>query len=128
MLQNTPYWLKKQSKLIDYIIAMPLTISSYHKRLFNQSLELSLYISKEYNIPLWHNAYINKHNRKPQHNLKQEERITNIKNSFQLNKSPNATTILIIDDVATTLATVNELAKCLKKEKNYQVFTWVLAH
>ncbi|MCV2502514.1 MAG: ComF family protein [Neisseriaceae bacterium] len=126
MTQNEPPWIKEQA--IDCIIAMPLTIDSYQKRLFNQSLELALYISKKYRIPLWNNSYINKHNLKPQHNLSQKERIENIKKSFKVTKTPDVSTILIIDDVATTLATVTELAKSLKQKDSYRVLVWVLAH
>ncbi|MCV2509442.1 MAG: hypothetical protein N4Q32_03260, partial [Neisseriaceae bacterium] len=89
---------------------------------------LALYISKKYRIPLWNNSYINKHNLKPQHNLSQKERIENIKKSFKVTKTPDVSTILIIDDVATTLATVTELAKSLKQKDSYRVLVWVLAH
>lgn len=66
---------------------------------------------------------------KPQMELKREDRIKNVENAFRL--SPQLAgipqNVILLDDVATTLSTLNACAKALKKADVKQVYGLVLA-
>lgn len=67
----------------------------------------------------------------PQMELSREKRFLNVKNAFQIDKKYvhllNGAKILLVDDVATTLATLNSCARILKKAGAAKVSTAVLA-
>ncbi|MFH4416292.1 MAG: hypothetical protein WDW19_04600 [Neisseriaceae bacterium] len=125
MLANPPHWIK--SSQLENILAMPTTTSSYASRLFNPSLELTRGILKHYSIRLISTNLITKCNLLPQHQLSQKARMSNLQGAFKLHATLNSPSILIIDDVATTLATLNELAKLLQQTQVTTVYAWVLA-
>jgi len=65
---------------------------------------------------------------KPQMELKKDERVHNVKNSFSCsNARAPAKKVLLVDDVATTLSTLNECAKALKSAGALEVKAIVLA-
>ncbi len=71
--------------------------------------------------------------RKPQMELAREERLKNMENAFIVNKTmaaeiaANTHTVILVDDIATTLATLNAAAKALKNAGVKCVFGLVLA-
>ncbi len=72
------------------------------------------------------------HFSRPQMELSREERLQNVRNSFVLKddmdqKIKNAN-IILIDDVATTAATLNQCAKVLKQAGAKSVYGFVVAH
>jgi competence protein ComFC len=71
------------------------------------------------------------HFQKAQMESSREERILNARNAFALNDKISApllgTSILLIDDVATTLSTLNNCAKVLKENGAVKVYALVLA-
>ena len=70
-------------------------------------------------------------NTKPQYKLKKEERLKNIKGAFSLNskylKSVTGKTIVLVDDITTSFATLAECAKVLKHSGASQVYGVTLA-
>ena len=66
-------------------------------------------------------------NTKQQAKLKEKERYKNMKNSFQFISSTIPEQVLLIDDVASTGATLNECAKILKKAGVKTVVACVIA-
>ncbi|MCD0217174.1 ComF family protein, partial [Enterobacter hormaechei subsp. steigerwaltii] len=69
-----------------------------------------------------------RHHRPPQSTLKGGERRRNIKNAFEIREPlPKGCNILLIDDVFTTGATLDELAKMLKKSGANRICCWTLA-
>jgi len=63
----------------------------------------------------------------PQMELKKEARSKNVLNAFSCEKKLVPSKVLLIDDVATTLATLNECAKTLKSAGAVEVKALVLA-
>jgi predicted amidophosphoribosyltransferase len=58
-----------------------------------------------------------------------QDRINNMTNSFQANsKGFKDITIIIIDDVTTTLSTIKEAAKALSKQGFTDIHALILAH
>lgn len=71
------------------------------------------------------------HYKRPQMELKKEERENNVKDAFRLSKDASKidadSQIMLVDDVATTLSTLNECAKVLKESGYEHVSAIVLA-
>ena len=113
---------------IDCIVPIPL----YKKRLkwrgFNQTELLANEISKHINKPMI-NALSKIKNTKPQIQFNEKSRKKNVKNVFVCTVPEIITNknILLIDDVKTTGATLNEAKKILLKAKAKSVFTLTLA-
>lgn len=127
---------KKDLSLPNFIVPVPLHPRRLRWRGFNQSLLLARNISEELAPPLRIEVLdiLNrkKYNR-PQMEIKNyQERLANIKDNFFLgdglakDKLKNKT-ILLVDDVATTGATLNECAAILKRGGAKKVFAIVAA-
>ncbi len=119
------------SKGIDLIIAMPMHPQRLQERGFNQALEIAKLISKNLDIPLDYKACIREKLTPPQASLPLKERVKNIRGVFSIKKAhqPNLKDlkIALIDDVMTTGASLNELAKTFKKAGASHVECWVIA-
>lgn len=55
------------------------------------------------------------------------QRRQNVRDAFQVNKSIKHEKVLIVDEVVTTGATVNELSRCLKMSGVKEVSVWAIA-
>jgi ComF family protein len=121
------HFLAKTTEMPEYIVPVPLHKKRYQERKFNQSIEIATTVSKILSIPLDTQSCIRKRNTHQQMNLPAKQRHKNIKNAFTVKKTCKAQHIAILDDVMTTGATVNELAKVLKKSGVNRVDIWVCA-
>jgi len=108
----------KNKKTETILVPVPLHKRRYNWRGFNQAFLLSQNIAKRFNLSVYEKALIRKINTKPQTKIKlMKDRKKNIKGAFacsqhNLVKNKN---VIIIDDVCTTSATLNECAIELKK-------------
>ncbi|HOZ53224.1 MAG TPA: double zinc ribbon domain-containing protein [bacterium] len=110
------------------LLSVPLSKKRLRWRGFNQSELLAQNIAKEFDLELLSDLKKIKH-RRPQANLNKEERLINLKNCFEWRgKSLSNKKIIIIDDVCTTGATLNEIAVELKKHQAQEIWGLVLAH
>ena len=120
--------LRNQAKILpDLIIPVPLHPKRYQQRGFNQTLEISKIIARELSLPIDNSCCLHIKNTPHQISLTAKQRQKNIKNAFQIVKAPKAKHIAILDDVMTTGATANELAKTLKSTGVSEVDVWVCA-
>ncbi len=118
------------NEMPDLIIPVPLYKKRLRERGFNQALEVARPIAKAFSIPLCNNTVVRIKNTPPQTKLTAVERSKNIRNSFRLGnlkKLSEVSHIVILDDVVTTGATCNELAKLLKEEGVKTVGVWSIA-
>jgi len=99
----------------ECIIPVPLHHMRLRRRGYNQSTEISRVIAKKTELAIKHDAVIRQRSTLAQTDLKAKQRQKNIKGAFKVIRSLNDKHVLIIDDVITTGATVNELATALKK-------------
>jgi len=110
------------------VIAVPIHKKRFAIRGYNQSELLAKIISKKLNIPLQNNLLIKStYNPKTQAKSNKKERLISLINSFSWvgqNEIKNKK-ILLVDDVYTTGATMEECAKILKTNGAKQV--WGLA-
>ncbi len=105
------------NKLMNYIIVpVPLHPRRERKRGFNQAELLAKSVASHFNLPLV-NGLMRIRNNKPQVGLKDnKDRVKNIFNCFQI-KNPEAVSgknIILVDDVFTSGATMNEAVRILK--------------
>lgn len=120
----------------DYIVPVPLHPRRLRWRGFNQSLLLGEHISQEL-TPLMKIEVLDiltrKYFNQPQMKIKNyQTRLQNVKGIFDLKydvdkKIIENKNILIIDDIATTGATIFECAKTLKENGARKVFSAVVA-
>lgn len=116
------------SKLnIDGIISVP----RYRWQKYDQydtSKILAVKISKAMALPYIKNAVIKNRKTKIQHHLLHSERLINLENCFTASHRKLAgKSILICDDVITTGATINEMAKACKSAGAKNVYASALA-
>lgn len=119
--------LKITAEMPEVIIPTPLHPNRYKERSFNQTLEIAKTLSKQLNIPINSKSCFRSRDTPHQINLPAKQRHKNIKNAFKVNKPIKAQHVAILDDVMTTGATANELAKTLKKAGVMKVDIWVCA-
>jgi len=120
-------YLATNAELPELIIPVPLHPKRYRQRGFNQTLEIAKIIAQKLSIPIDNNCCLHLKNTPHQISLTAKQRHKNIKNAFQVVTKPKARHIAILDDVMTTGATANELAKTLKLSGVSQVDVWVCA-
>jgi len=108
----------------DGLLPVPLHFSRQRERGYNQSLEISIPISKRLQIPILTDIASRITATPPQTSLSLKQRKQNLCNAFNINMDVTDQHIAIIDDVMTSGATVNALAKKLKQAGAKQVSIW----
>lgn len=111
----------------DLIMPMPMHNERLKQRGFNQALEIARLISKKRHIKLDFTSCQRTRLTPPQASLPLKERIKNIRGVFQCDKNLQGLNIALVDDVMTTGASLNELAKTLKQAGAAHVECWVIA-
>jgi ComF family protein len=112
---------------VDLIIPMPMHPARIKERGFNQAHEIAKVLAKNKKGKL---DFISAQRIKltpPQASLPLKERVKNIKGAFSVSGNLTSKRIAIVDDVMTTGASLNELAKTLKKAGAAHVECWVIA-
>ncbi len=114
-------------KKYDIIISVPMTKVKIAKRGYNQTELIAKLIAKNIkNIQYKKDILIKIKDNKIQSTLNKKQRIENVKNAYKLKNAQiiKQKNILILDDIYTTGATVNECAKMLKQQKcNVSILT-----
>ncbi|MBI2439204.1 MAG: ComF family protein [Candidatus Moranbacteria bacterium] len=135
------FWLAQQMiktdlPLPDYVIPVPLHKRRLRFRGFNQSEllanALAQHVAPHLHLPVLSDALLRINYTKPQIKTdSREERLKNLKNAFIINDSRRnellGKYIWLIDDVATTGATLTECATILKRAGATKVFGIVIA-
>jgi len=122
-----PAFNERLANKIDLIIPMPMHSTRLKERSFNQALEIARLIAKNTHIKCDYTACERNKLTPPQASLPLKERIKNIRGVFNCTQSLQGLNIAIIDDVMTTGASLNELAKTLKQAGAARVECWVVA-
>jgi competence protein ComFC len=101
----------------DFLIPVPLHKSRHREREFNQSEVLAEEISKITGISVLKSGLKRRKNTKDQTNLSPQQREENVRGAFAVTQPDmiNNKKIILVDDVITTGATLNECARMLKQ-------------
>ena len=104
-------WIDK----IDLMTYVPVSEKTFHDRKYNQSAIIADAINKKCDIIIYNQLFNKKPDVKDQTTLSSQQRQENVKNAFILNDPDivKKKKILLIDDVITSGATLNALAKLL---------------
>jgi ComF family protein len=113
----------------DLIVPIPISKRRLLMRGFNQSAILARALSAHTGIPVGLTHLRKVKETLPQVGLPRTERVANIGNSFGVSRSDRiqGRRVLLVDDVATTGATIGEAALTLKRAKAAAVDALVLA-
>lgn len=113
----------------DMLIPLPLSASRMKERGYNQSLILATEIARTSGLELNHTALVKNRKTAAQASLGKKEREKNVKGAFSVLYSEKIKDrkIILIDDVATTMSTLNEAALALKKAGASRVSCYTLA-
>lgn len=111
----------------DCLLPMPLHPARLQARGFNQSQVLAQRLAAALDIPLRHDLAERIKLTPPQASLPVDERHKSIRGAFRCGSDIAGRHIAVVDDVMTSGASLNELAKTLKKAGASRVDCWVLA-
>ena len=118
-----------QFEIYDIIIPVPISKKRNKERGYNQSLLIAREIAKNENVKLRNNVISKVKNNTTQSKLNKEERAENVKNVYKITKNKEIIdkNILLIDDIFTTGATLNECSKMLKQAGTKKVDVLTIA-
>lgn len=98
---------------IDAVAYVPIRMRNQLKRGYNQSYELAARIADNLGIRLLDKAINCRAKKRPQHKTKLKDRFSNVRDVFTSNITLKGGTILLVDDIKTSGATLDECAKVL---------------
>ena len=111
----------------DLILPVPLAAARLAQRGFNQALEIARPLARVLGAPLEIRRIHRCRDTTPQASLPWKERAKNIRHAFECQIDLTGQTVLLVDDVMTTGATLDELARTLKAHGAARVENRVLA-
>lgn len=117
-------------KGVEAIIAVPLFDQRYKDRGFNQAQLIAETVAKELNVGLINKAVSRIKNTPSQTHLNAKQRRKNLQNAFKVDASKFADfkTIALVDDVITTGATMQSLAKIILEQTQVKsIQAWSIA-
>jgi ComF family protein len=137
-IQDLALWFAKkmQTKVSYYpfnnswvIVPVPLHWMRLNERGYNQAELLARALSEKLHIPLANDVLIKSRYTKTQTKFSKEERAKNLLESFRIKNARHiqSKNILLIDDVATTLATLETCAEALKGAGAINVWALTIA-
>jgi ComF family protein len=109
------------------LIPVPLHPARYRSRGFNQSIEIAREVSTLLRVPLDLGGCVRVRATLPQAELSAAERQRNLRNAFKVLGNYGGLHVALLDDVMTTGATMNELARALRKAGARRIEAWACA-
>ena len=111
----------------DVLIPVPLAHARQRDRGFNQALELARPLARRTGIPLAADAAARIRDTPPQASLPWAERARNIRGAFTCSIPLAGQHVVVVDDVMTTGASLEEFARTLKRAGAASVENWLVA-
>jgi ComF family protein len=112
---------------VDIVVPMPLHPRRLAERGFNQALEIARTFAVHTGIRLDARGVRRIRDTAPQPALPYEERARNVRGAFACDLDVSGRSVGVVDDVMTTGATLNELARVLKRAGASRVENLVIA-
>jgi ComF family protein len=111
---------------VDAIVPVPLHRSRLRSRGYNQALELARPVARSLRLPL-RQELERVRPTPPQTALSPDDRRRNVRNAFAAAGDFTGLRVALIDDVMTTGATAQAVARCLRRAGAASVEVWVVA-
>lgn len=97
------------------VIPIPLSKSRFRERGYNHAELLASHVAQYFKLKMDRDILIRTKNTKPQYKLKKEQRLENIRDAFEIRDNSDVPkSAILVDDIATSFATLKEAAKVLK--------------
>ena len=112
---------------IDCLLAVPLGRRRQRARGFNQSLEIARVIARRLSVPIARRLLVRTRCGLPQQSLPLHERRANVHGAFALCGPLPGRRVALVDDVMTSGATLDELARVVKSVGAVHVLNLVVA-
>lgn len=114
----------------DIIIPVPLTVKRFKSRGYNQAELIAKEISVLLKLPVETSALVRVKQTEKQQDMTAKKRAENLKDAFSITDKSlvKDKRVLLVDDVFTTGATVNECARMLKKAGAEKVYVITVAN
>ncbi|MDO9598254.1 MAG: ComF family protein [Azoarcus sp.] len=112
---------------VDLILPMPLHPRRLAGRGFNQAMEIARPLARARGLPLELLKVVRVRDTPAQAQLGREERVRNLRGAFACDRRLDGMCVVVIDDVMTTGASLDELARCLKASGAARVENCVVA-
>jgi len=112
---------------VDVVLPMPLHAKRLAERGFNQALEIARGLARYRGTPIGPRGVLRVKNTPPQTELPYEDRAKNVRGAFRCELDLSGASVAVLDDVMTTGATLNELARVLKRAGARRVENFVIA-
>lgn len=116
-------------KKCDIIIPVPIHKNRKKCRGYDQTKLISKELARNLNIKVEFNVLVKKNNIKPQSTLTKKEREQNIKEAYEIKNAEKiwGKKILLIDDIYTTGATIEECARTINKANPKAISAFTIA-
>ena len=111
----------------DIIVPLPLSAQRLRQRGFNQAVEIARPLAAALRLPLQVSGVGRAVDTPPQATLPWKERRRNVRHAFECGLDLTGLKVIVIDDVMTTGATLDEFARTLKAHGAARVSNWVAA-
>ena len=112
---------------VDLVVPVPLHRVRLRERGFNQAVEIARPLARAWNIPLEGHGITRSRSTPAQAGLPWRERHRNLRNAFVCERDLAGKRVLVVDDVMTTGATLDAVARCLKSAGADVVINLVIA-
>jgi ComF family protein len=109
---------------VDRVVPVPLSAARLRDRGYNQALEIARHIARG---KLELDLCVRHQDATPQMQLPWDERQRNVRGAFRCRAPLAGATVAVVDDVMTTGATLDEVARTLKRAGAARVVNWVVA-
>lgn len=111
----------------ELMIPLPLLPRRLKERGFNQAVEIARPLARAVGMPLVLDACRRVLDTVPQASLPWKERRKNVRHAFECGIDLGGRSVVVVDDVMTTGATLEEFARTLKRHGAAKVRNWVVA-
>jgi ComF family protein len=119
--------LAMQAPRPDLVVAAPLSPSRLRERGFNQALELAKVVARSLRVPCDIGGLAKTHETAPQPGLGRRARRANLRGAFRCDIDVAGAHVALVDDVLTTGATADTIARELKRCGAARVSVWAVA-
>ena len=109
------------------IVVPPLSSRRLRERGFNQALELAKVVARAVQADCEPRAILRVRETQAQHELDRRQRLANLRGAFSCARCFDGEHVAIVDDVVTTGATAETLARVLKQAGAARVSVWAVA-
>ena len=115
---------KVRGDRVDHVVAVPLSAERLRRRGYNQAVEIARHLRRDaLELALCERT----RDAPPQMELPYAERQRNVRGAFRCTRALIGARVAVVDDVMTTGATLDEMARTLKAAGAVHVVNWVVA-